>query len=484
MYKVILADDEPIIVAGLVKRINWSSLGFKISAKCFDGQQVINEVKSIHPDLLIIDIRMPKCSGLEVIKTISKNYKTKAIIISGYSDFEYARSALQLGAIDYLLKPINNEALYNAVVNAKNLLDNQKASINHNFIEYSTLRLLFGNDPVMTKNILLNSLRIQGRYHEYVCVAAYQELEQINAKDRNTKNFDFSIIKLSKNTTVLLINYSILDNSIETLAKEILGYNGFLGISSPFQDITQLIDYVNESCKILNSSFFTPSTKQLCYCNIADTKERINLFLKNLDSALENNDYIKVKNILTDVPKLFQDKSIISFERFFNTLIFKANQIIVSNKLKVDFEIIYLNPDEIVEKFINIQNATNYLIELFNHVLSCMPPADNSAMGSSDIIIEIKEYIDNNFYKPLSLKKVTENFHIDTSYLSKRFRNEVGETFIKYVTRVRMENACHMLKNTILSCREISELCGYDDYSYFKKVFRRLFGITPTEYRS
>ena len=99
------------------------------------------------------------------------------------------------------------------------------------------------------------------------------------------------------------------------------------------------------------------------------------------------------------------------------------------------------------------------------------------------MIIEIKEYIEDNFYKPLSLKEVSEKFHIDASYLSKRFRNEVGETFIKYITKVRMENACYMLKNTFLSCREISELCGYDDYSYFKKVFRRLFGITPTEYR-
>ena len=151
MYKVILADDEPIIVAGLVKRIDWPSLGFNIIGKCFDGQQVINKVRSTQPDLLVIDIRMPKYNGLEVIKTINKNYKTKVIIISGYSDFEYARSALQLGAIDYLLKPITNEALYNAVVKAKNLLDNQKASKNHSFNEYSTLRLLLRNDPIMAK---------------------------------------------------------------------------------------------------------------------------------------------------------------------------------------------------------------------------------------------------------------------------------------------------------------------------------------------
>ena len=115
---------------------------------------------------------------------------------------------------------------------------------------------------------------------------------------------------------MLLINYSTLENSIETLAEETLGYDGYLGISRPFQDITQLIDYVHESCEILSSLFFTVSTEQLCYCNISDTKEHINLFLKNLDSALENNDYIKLKNILADVPRLFQDKSISSFERF------------------------------------------------------------------------------------------------------------------------------------------------------------------------
>lgn len=485
MYKVILADDEPLIVAGLAKRINWSSLGFKIVAKCFDGQQVINEVADKNPDLIIIDIRMPKCNGLEVIKTISKNHKTKAIIISGYSDFEYARTALQLGAIDYILKPITRESLCNAVNNARYLLDSQNSLNSHRFIEYNTLKKICGEKSIGIKNIILNSLGLRGQYPNYVCVATYLDCESLNSHITYVDNSEFSIIQYSKSITVFVINYPMFGKSYTKLKNEALNYSGCLGISEQFNDITQIIQYIDESCITLGSTFFISNSKVGNYNRILHSNEHINIVLKNLNSALDNYDYLMIRNILVDIPRLFLDNnmSILHFEKLYNTLIFEANQIISNKKLNIDIEITYLNHLEIVGKFNIIKNATNYLIGLFNNLMTSIPNNAATQESGSDIILKMKDYIDHNFHVPLSLTELSEKYHIDISYLSKLFREEVGETFTKYITRIRIEHACYMLKNTSLSCKEVSELCGYADYSYFKKVFRKRVRLTPTEYR-
>ncbi len=247
MYRVILADDEPLILAGLCKKIQWEQLGFSICAQCEDGARLLEAVREHKPDLLIMDIRMPRMTGIEVMQAIPAAEKPLVIVISGYSDFAYAKAALQYGAVDYLLKPVIADALHQTVLMAKERLDTQSA-----------------------------------------------------------------------------------------------------------------------------------------------------------------------QGALPGGP---------------------------------------------------------------------LPPPSIGESTSKQIIEKICAAIEREFALPLTLKQMAEQHHIDMSYLSTLFHAKVGKTFTAYLTEVRLARACQLLETTTLSHEKIAALCGYSQYTYFKRVFKKVLGVTPSQYR-
>lgn len=125
MYHVILADDEPLILAGLKCKIDWQAYGFDIVQECMDGRSLLNAVSEKKPDLLIMDIQMPQATGIDVMRELRTQHPVHVIVISGYSDFSYAHEALRYGVLDYLLKPVSAQALSEAVAKARKLLDRE-----------------------------------------------------------------------------------------------------------------------------------------------------------------------------------------------------------------------------------------------------------------------------------------------------------------------------------------------------------------------
>lgn len=124
MYHVFLADDEPWAIMALKSLISWSSYGFAVSGEAEDGKQALERIERIQPDLIISDIRMPGMDGLALLQTIRENnWKAQVLLVSGYTDFEYAQKALLYGCIGYLVKPVEEEELVKYLEKAKALLD-------------------------------------------------------------------------------------------------------------------------------------------------------------------------------------------------------------------------------------------------------------------------------------------------------------------------------------------------------------------------
>lgn len=124
MYKMIIVDDEPLIRSGLRNLIEWEVYGIEIVAESEDGMKAYLNIKDQHIDIALIDINMPNMNGLELIELCSHlAYCPKFIILSGYNDFEYVRTAMQHGAVNYLLKPVNQEELTNTIMSTVHMLD-------------------------------------------------------------------------------------------------------------------------------------------------------------------------------------------------------------------------------------------------------------------------------------------------------------------------------------------------------------------------
>lgn len=120
MYRIIIADDEPLIIRGLKKMMEWGKMDTEVVGEAEDGEQLLNLLDTLEPDIIISDISMPEKTGLDVLKEINKRkLKTKVIFLSGFQEFSYAKEAVTYGAVDYLLKPVSVEELENAINRAK-----------------------------------------------------------------------------------------------------------------------------------------------------------------------------------------------------------------------------------------------------------------------------------------------------------------------------------------------------------------------------
>ena len=112
MLKVLIVDDEPIVRHGIVQALEWKAMGCVVVGEASNGEEGLEFYSRYQPDIIIADIRMPRMDGIEMLRELrSRNAKTNVILLSAYSDFEYVRSALKLGAVDYLLKPFDLEEL-------------------------------------------------------------------------------------------------------------------------------------------------------------------------------------------------------------------------------------------------------------------------------------------------------------------------------------------------------------------------------------
>lgn len=123
MYKVVLADDEPMIIRGLKKMVDWERLNAVLVGEAENGEQLCRLVREVKPDIVISDIAMPVKSGLDIIRQMyEEGLHTKVIFLTGFQEFSYAKSAVTYGAVDYLLKPVRKEELEKAVLQAEKLL--------------------------------------------------------------------------------------------------------------------------------------------------------------------------------------------------------------------------------------------------------------------------------------------------------------------------------------------------------------------------
>lgn len=153
MFSVIIADDEPLIIKGLLKMVDWQRLDAKVIATARNGEQLINHMEELSPDIIISDISMPGKSGIDVIRYIEEHHlKSKVIFLSAYQEFEYAKQAVHYGVTDYLLKPVSQEELEGAIIKAEQACEDKLFLGCHQEDKKST-QVVMGNENETIRNI-------------------------------------------------------------------------------------------------------------------------------------------------------------------------------------------------------------------------------------------------------------------------------------------------------------------------------------------
>lgn len=463
MYKVILIDDEQWIIKSLKKSIPWNQYGFEVCATATDGKIALEKINELHPDVIFTDIKMPYMDGLELIAKAKKNYPDLlSVIISGYAEFEFAKTAIQHKVDGYCIKPIEEEEIIGHLKNFRTKLDNLKRN-RHNL---DLLSCIENNDKKIFKKLF-------PYVHNINIIVSTGD--KITYFEDNPKALYCNI---SLNKWLYFLPEPLNAEQIkENLNKNIKGV-GIFKINLQTDDLAKGIDEANIRA---HQHFF--NKENLVFAGDYD-KNKIKIYnhllneivaqVKNKDIAALNRSLDEIKTVLNsiNIAELKKSYDILNTLKYLNITEDDSEE----DEIWLDQSIIFL------DKWNNVEEYFEYFCREIKILLN-INHRNIQIYSGNKVISDIISYIKDNYRENITLYNLSEKFNINQSYLSQLFKNETGINFVNYLTNYKISKACSLLSQTDMTVNEIAQEVGYDDYLYFRKVFKKVNNMTPTEYR-
>lgn len=526
MYKIMVVDDEEEIRKGIIKKMDWSALGYDVVGEAENGQEVLEKAEVLQPDVIMTDIRIPFMDGLELGQKLAKIMPlTKIIVFSGYDDFEYAKKAIKINVVEYLLKPINSQELTEVLKKLKNKLDKE-------YEEKSNVEILkkYYQDsiPVIREQFLVGLIEDRVDADQW---KAQRESLEINL---NKQYLCTAVIKVDKTSSLDTADKSLLlissQKAIDDNMERFCSFISFIYLDKVVvicnteheRDINNIICGINDICKQYRK--ITGISISAGIGNVYSQYYMLNQSYKEASSALEfslimgNGQAIYINDVEPDRSKKFifnnskEEKIIddikLSSDEEITENIIKEFSVIKETMLPISEYKVYfiemilsliklmqmyeINSEAILgknfdmlrftEKLDSIDEIEKWFIDISLKISSSIK---NKRFKSSSLIVEkAQKYIEANFMKPdLSVDMMCDNIHISPTYFSTIFKKETGLSFVSYLTNIRLEQAINLLNTTADKTYMIAEKVGYDEANYFSYVFKKKYGVSPTNYR-
>ena len=497
LFKVFICEDESIVREGLRDMIPWEKYGFEFVGDAPDGEMALPMIRKLKPDVLITDITMPFMDGLSLSKTVTKELPNiKIIVISGYSDFEYARKAIEIGVEQYLLKPVTKTDMINALEGVRKKIteeNEQKDYVKLYEQEFKKFERL--SHRVFFEKLVEGSLSVQEIYEEAdklhlnlsadgynIVIFSIRDLDQSTYSDEAsgvTENLlnqflqypDYIIFRCN------LFSYAVLIKGDEESLKRMeekcvkmigqhceqasatldwhvavgVATNRLSGLSSCYQDANRAFAYRHI---FPNQHIFTSEQiKSEQY--VPDESELHKIDAGKFDPMIIR--YFVQTGTAGEV-ETFADDYLKSLESSVNSILFRY-YLLVSSLPTFDTNI-------------SAEEVKPYLVEALSVAIK-MRDAEAQKRGN-DIINNAVDYINEHY--------ADEDISLDS--VSALFSNKVGLSFGEYITKKRMAKAKILLRNTSKRSGEIANEIGYRDPRYFSFVFKKNQGCTPSQYRN
>ncbi len=523
MYQVLIVDDEPIVKIALRSMIDWESLGFHICATASNGEEALEMAERFHPDLMICDLKMPVMDGIDLIKTAKdRKMDCEFLVISNYEDFNYVRTALVLGASDYMLKvSISPEELTSQLQKIKTKLEEKQAQAQkepENSVEASLLhqerhaawREFFTHKSYPLENLLsITGIDISDLGLLALCEISFdwyvQQLETLPDTDliRNTlknalEHYDQRrIIFFSPGNTLIVLPQKELERHQSTIA----------GLSAR---IEQLFRYYMPVCPAI-----------ICQDGLADLLEArkayhhfqdlLDLTFYGALGQIRADDYqltttvpdVSYKDLVSEILS-HADETCLDYasERIHELLQKCCDQNVMPSKL-IQYFVRFLSEleyrltdvsaashDMIAESYEHIRNDVTleelerHLEEVLKTVFTAADSKPNAADQYSAEVLQSLSYIQDNYSKKISLASVADHVGLSSGYLCRIFKDETGVSINSYINNLRMTRAGELLADKNSYIKEVAISVGFEDQLYFSRLFKRYYGVTPSEYRA
>lgn len=535
--RILIVDDEEIIREGVSNKIKKLVPHANIVGKAQDVNDGLDLIISSKPNIVITDICMPGVDGLEFIKRAREMDKSiKFIVISGFQDFEYARKAISLGVEEYILKPIENDQLRDIIYK----IEKQMLEEKNNESAITDLKSEIRQNMDFLKNKYFSDMINHAEEFDI-----HQIVSKLESMDITFAKPLFTVVCIvissfeEQSEFFLEKSLPLLKFSIRNIASEILNPLGIVTAFENLRDSRQIVILINHDSKsdAMNELEITRLSREIIFAMNKHFKISISVGIGKHCSKIDDIPGSYMQSYIAVLQRIvIGNNKVISFEKVTasNRITFfleEEQKMILEQFIKEgNHKRSYLVIDKIFEQIekenVPYNNIRVLLIDLFlmlsktvreaggnwdrifkedtfseNYLLRCMSLNDLKNLIKDNIetichyindltksqgkkaIDEIKEYIDQYYYSEVSLTDLANKYYLNSNYLSQLFKVEVGENFVDYLTRKRIEKSVYLLLNTEFQTYKIAEMVGYIYPRYFYDVFKKILGVTPSQYR-
>ena len=514
LFNVLIVDDEPAIREGLKTLIPWEDYGFKVVDVAANGKEGMERFETHSIDLVLVDVRMPKMDGLEMIEAIRrKNDAVHILVMSGYQDFKYAQTAMAWNVEGYILKPIDEEELIQFLEQIKVRLEKE-----------SEIRILVKQKEEKRKEELIQSLLSSDGHNEQVSALAgrlglhwehYQVLlVEIQANDDLSRNTlaikrqlrdvlfrgDRGIVFSKDDDIGVLLKNSYYSrgslNQLYRLIQENIG-EGLVFHASIGGTVDRLLDIkksYHTARKLLDNQFFYGdeeilSSQSTPFLN-KNIIETVNVSERVLDitSTVKKLYFSLITGNKQAIESTIKDASITMIQKNFSEHEVKTNYMKIisctTNKLSHSkVEGIQSTIPEITEKAVEVyklprfETLQQYVIQLFTSLVEKLDTNKTEHQLQKMIALIRQDYMEN-----LKLETLADIFNYNQAYLGKLFKKYTGEYFNSYLDKVRIAEAKKLLLKG-LKVYQVADRVGYHHVDYFHSKFKKYVGMSPSEYK-
>lgn len=545
MYKLLIADDEHHIVNWLENLFEeQTDLDLEIY-KCYSGTEALHIIDTLKIDVILLDIKMPGYSGLEVADKTMENWPNcRIIFLTGHSNFEYIYHVNKHTNVTYLLKTEDDEEIIRSVTAAIHAIDHERKNVEiinesqakekilQHLLERNLLNDILKGKPYQEVQNMMQwynqefpfSLN-ESVYLLYVQLKSQRSSKFISDDRKNiiklmhlteqllNNKFQFSLLDLDNSTLLWFLqpNHSQFENNLQPLQylKECLddfvtAFKNNFSLDTVFILYSKSVswDYVSPVFKLLNqyATSLAPGHTPNSFGMLFGDKEEATLLQQNKESFQTSN----MKKLMSELnTHLYQGESerfhvalkeLISYSakvpsmhylpmiEIYQTLSLMFTSYICLYNLSEKLAIqIGIYPLYYINDFANWNEAFAYMVQLAQVIFNLI--SNEQLDNTQKLMVTITNYINNHISEPLTLTIISESVNYNSSYISRLFKQKMGTNFSEYITHARMEKAKELLQTTSKTIEMISREVGFDNSKYFFLVFKKAFGTSPKEYR-
>lgn len=543
METLFIADDESSIREGLKYIADWDALGFRLCGEAANGADALTQILALQPSLVMLDVRMPKMHGTEVIRRAREaGYQGKCIILSGYSDFKYAQEAIRSGVSYYLTKPLDEDELYTVVNEVKaalsaerqrsshvaELKDKAKSVILHELMT-DTLTAPLSVEYIEQYHLKASAYQVVicEDFHTQSAAAPYTFADLFKVINRENNTFEHLSVEgrdivLLKGAHGLHRLSDFLDHFEEHPLQEGSPMESmFLTYGRPVYALEDVHLSYEDAARLLDRRFFCAQEQHAIGYDMLPPQPAVPGPASSdpagpaAKADAETHETRTVKPSSEAVMTLSEETLTDFAERFVGYIQSYNRRMTVETLSRLEYGLTHISGEIaeiklfLTDLYLRIKenmnrnyasaeipflsnstviayiNRRNYLYEIIKFLSEQFEMIMNATGSPSrdTVLDDVLFYIDHNFRNNIKLETIAPLFGYNSAYLGKIFSKTVGENFNSYIDHKRIELSKQLLSENKLKVYEIAEQIGYKNVDYFHKKFRKYVGESPAEFR-